>query len=98
MPSVDEIRFLFVVEDPQGLCAEQRVTISKPVLDASATTWICELSWDGPIVHATRIYGATSLQSLSLAIDLIQSELASALRGRTITESGAPWFSVLGIR
>ena len=86
--------FLFSVADSQGVCREQEVTLRKPVLDARRPMWVCEVSWRGPINETIGIYGATSLQSLSLAINHIQSEMASVFRDHAITECDTPWFAV----
>lgn len=54
--------------------------------------WICEVIWTGAVEGRVSIYGATSFQSLSLALDHVRREFKVAMPDAQIFEDAAPWF------
>jgi hypothetical protein len=47
--------------------------------------------WEGAAEGNFRIYGATSIQCLTLALQNLQGEMATLFPGKEITEAGVPW-------
>jgi hypothetical protein len=68
------------------------LAIDQPVWDEGVEAWACRARWSGAIEGGVRIYGASSLQSVSLALAHLQIELPAALGGADLTEDGHPWF------
>ncbi len=72
---------------------ERRVhlVVGKPVLNAGRSRWECVARWDGAASGSLCIHGATSFQSLSLALTAVEQEIACLFPGSHVRESGAPW-------
>lgn len=82
---------LTVTRGPGAPPGRVLINLGKPALNAELTRWECVTSWSGAASGSIRIYGATSLQSLSLALATLEQEITSLFPGAQIAEDGAPW-------
>jgi hypothetical protein len=66
------------------------IELEDPVLAPDRQAWACRVSWSWPQMRRVTIYGASSLQSISLALSVVQSELQALAEGRAVTQAGRP--------
>jgi hypothetical protein len=64
------------------------VFVEKPVLDNRMNCWTCRIRLDSGDVRERNVYGASSLQALTLAADIIPSLIQTFFPGETFTEDG----------
>lgn len=92
MSSSQSLTFDLKVVKSDGSSADGvRVQVGQPVLNTNYARWECRVSWEGAAVGSLRIYGATSIQCLTLALHNLQSEMAATFPNAQITEDGVPW-------
>lgn len=82
------MQFVFKID----ALGEIRFMISQPILNPEQTAWVCPIEWSGVEHRSIKIYGATSVQSLELALAFMRSELKAVASGKPITQFGAPFF------
>lgn len=68
-----------------------KVRVGQPQPNHALTRWECQVVWEGAAEGNFRIYGATSIQCLTLALQNLQGEMATLFPGKEITEAGVPW-------
>lgn len=66
------------------------VFIAKPVLDDRMSCWTCLICISADEVRERKIYGASSLQALSLAASIVPSLILTFFPGEEFMESGTP--------
>jgi len=80
------IKFTFLI-DQVGLLDFH---LNQPVLNEKKSAWICVVEWNGVSKGSSNVFGVSSLQSGSLAIDFIRTELSAAYPLKAISELGVP--------
>ena len=83
--------FRLEVHENGRLAGELILDLGKPTLHPTVQMWECEIGWAGLANGHVRAYGASSFQSLQLALDLAVAELRSIYPSSIISESGRPW-------
>lgn len=68
------------------------LTVAQPVWDDGLGAWVCCARWSGAIDGQVKIYGATSLQSITLALANVATEFSAVFGEAGLTEDGRPWF------
>ena len=68
-----------------------KVRVGQPQLNHALTRWECQVTWEGATAGSLRVYGATSVQCLTLTLRNLQGEMAALFPGKEITEAGVPW-------
>ena len=83
--------FALSIRDKSGLSRDLEVEIFKPVRSSDTEAWECVIRWRGGVEGQTKAFGATSIQSLSLALEHLRFTLPLDFPGCTFTENGLPW-------
>lgn len=55
--------------------------LGEPCPDARGAHWACRVEWSGCETGAVVVRGASSLQSVKLALDFVQQELGAVAQG-----------------
>lgn len=83
----------FTVDVNDGMSTQRlNAYIRSPaVLSAYPNCWTCLVGWTGPMAQEKPVFGASTLQTLSLAVPTLETLLRVSFLGSEILMDGKPF-------